>query len=394
MKNSKLISTNYILGLLFCSLFALLMIFFSQDALEASKFGIALWFNAVLPALFPFFVCSKLMIKMGIHKIVGRLLEPIMRPLFKVPGEASFVFTISVTSGYPLGTQIIADLREKKSITKIEAERMLSFCSTSGPLFMLGTVGVGMFGSSLLGWSIALSHFFGALLNGLLFRFYGKSIKRQKIKRTSLRDVLYDAEKGFNNQVSFMTHFGESIMESFKTLLVICGYIILFSIIITLFDKFMFFNMMALSLFKAFDYNVVVASLKGFFEITLGCNALSSISYLNFTISCILCSAIISWSGLSIHAQSLTFIARTDIKKSIYFFSKVTHSICSSICALFIAPLLIKYQPQALTAFSISDKIQNSNFVYKLLFSTQLMLIVFIIFIITAVISHVFNSRS
>lgn len=391
MKNSKLVSTNYILGLLLCSIFALLMIFFSQDALRASKQGIELWYNAVLPALFPFFVCSKLMIKMELHKIIGRFLEPIMRPIFNVPGEASFVFAISITSGYPMGAQIISDLREKRNITKTEAERMISFCSTSGPLFMLGAVGIGMFGSPLLGWSIAISHFFGALLNGFLFRFYGKNTAIRKLKKASLRDVVCSAVKNYNQQISFISHLGESILESFKTLLLICGYIIIFSIIITLMEKFLLFDMLALSIFKPFNYDIVVASLKGFFEITLGCNALSNINHLNFIYSSILCSAIIAWSGLSIHAQSLTFIAKTDIKKSIYFLSKVTQSIFSALCAMVIAPFLIKYQPEVLTVFSITDKISNSSFIYKLLFSTQLMLLAFILLIITAILSYIFS---
>lgn len=393
MKNSKLVSTSYIFNLILCTSLALLMILFSEDSLRASKSGIDLWFNAVLPSLFPFFVCSNLMIKMGIHKIIGNLLEPIMRPLFNVPGEASFVFTMSITSGYPIGSQLVSDLRKKRSITKIEAERMLSFCSTSGPLFMLGAVGIGMFGSPLLGWSIALSHLSGALLNGLLFRFYGHNDRQKKSKRISLKDILYEMEKNYNRQASFMVHISESIINSFKTLIFICGYIILFSIIITLLEKFLFFNMIALSLFNAFDYSITIATIKGFFEMTLGCNALSNISYLNFYTSSILCSAIIAWSGLSIHAQSLTFIARTDINKFIYFLSKVTHSICSAISAIFITPLLFKYQPKVLTTFNISNKIQNSNFAYKLLFSTQTMLIVFIILIVIAVISHTWNNR-
>ena len=51
-----------------------------------------------------------------------------------------------------------------------QAVRMLSFCSTSGPLFMLGTIGAGMFYAPAAGAVIALSHYAAALLNGLAFR--------------------------------------------------------------------------------------------------------------------------------------------------------------------------------------------------------------------------------
>jgi nucleoside recognition membrane protein YjiH len=79
---------------------------------------------------------------------------------------------MSVLSGYPVGAKLTADFYEKGLITKGQACRITTFTSTSGPLFIVGTVGIGMFHSAKLGIIILLSHFIGAILNGLIYRKY------------------------------------------------------------------------------------------------------------------------------------------------------------------------------------------------------------------------------
>jgi len=90
---------------------------------------------------------------------------------------------MSVTSGYPVGAKLVADLREDKKITKVEAQRILSFASTSGPLFMIGAVSIGMFNNPSIGPLIAFSHYLGALTLGLIFRFYNlKSYNKYSVR--------------------------------------------------------------------------------------------------------------------------------------------------------------------------------------------------------------------
>ncbi len=97
-----------------------------------------------------------------------------MRPLFNLPGIAAFPFSMSIISGYPTGSKIIASLRKDNLITKTEGERMLVLSSTSGPpLFMLGAVTVGMFNNLKLAPLILYPpHYLGAITMGFLFRFY------------------------------------------------------------------------------------------------------------------------------------------------------------------------------------------------------------------------------
>lgn len=75
-----------ILPFLFC-LFTIALVVFSKTNLSATKSGLLLWANNVIPSLFPFFIATELLGYTNIVSKIGKLLNPIMRPLFNVPGQ-------------------------------------------------------------------------------------------------------------------------------------------------------------------------------------------------------------------------------------------------------------------------------------------------------------------
>ena len=58
---------------------------------------------------------------------------------------------MSILSGYPIGAKIIHDLYSKDLITEEDAKRMSIFSTTSGPIFIIGAIGVGMLKNYKLG---------------------------------------------------------------------------------------------------------------------------------------------------------------------------------------------------------------------------------------------------
>ncbi|HOQ08473.1 MAG TPA: nucleoside recognition domain-containing protein, partial [Clostridiales bacterium] len=121
-----------------CILFTLCLVIFSDTAAKAALKGLNLWSSAVVPSLLPFFIASELLNSSGFINVAGTLLEPVMRPLFRLPGCSSLALALGVTSGYPVGARITADLRKSGALTRTEAERLLAFTNNSGPLFIIG----------------------------------------------------------------------------------------------------------------------------------------------------------------------------------------------------------------------------------------------------------------
>ena len=66
-------------------------------------------------------------------------------------GEGSYAFIMGIISGYPVGAKIVNKFIEDGTCTKQEAERMLAFTNNSGPLFIIGTVGISLFGDTTIG---------------------------------------------------------------------------------------------------------------------------------------------------------------------------------------------------------------------------------------------------
>src|SRR5690625_3429201 len=156
-------------------LITFLLIKFPDQAFEASIRALKMWWEIVFPSLLPFFITAELLIGFGVVKFIGVLFEPIMRPLFNVPGVGSFAWVMGMASGYPSGAKISVRLREEKQITQVEAERLLSFTNASSPLFIFGAVSVGFFHDPKLGLLIAVCHYMSNALVGFVMRFHGRA---------------------------------------------------------------------------------------------------------------------------------------------------------------------------------------------------------------------------
>src|SRR5690625_465208 len=152
----------------------ILLIKYPDQSFEASVRGLNMWWEIVFPSLLPFFITAELLIGFGVVTFIGTLFEPIMRPIFNVPGVGSFAWIMGMASGYPSGAKISSRLREEKQLTRIEAERLISFTNNASPLFIFGAVAVGFFHDAKLGFFIAVCHYLGNTLVGICMRFHVK----------------------------------------------------------------------------------------------------------------------------------------------------------------------------------------------------------------------------
>lgn len=130
--------------------FTVCLVIFSKENLSATKNGLLLWANSVVPALLPFFIATELLSHTSIVTSIGKLLNKYMRPIFNVPGIGAYAFIMGIISGYPVGAKIVTEFRNNGMCSKAEAERLLAFTNNSGPLFIIGTVGISMFGDTLI----------------------------------------------------------------------------------------------------------------------------------------------------------------------------------------------------------------------------------------------------
>jgi len=315
--------TNRIIITCLVLLFNLFILMFPRDMVAAARHGINLWLSSVFPALFPFVFGVNMLMGTGVVGYAGRKLTPVMTRLFGVPGAGGFAMIVGFTSGYPIGAKVVSELRLRGEVSKTQAERLISFCNNSGPLFILGTVGASIFANLQLGYFILSTHYGAALVTGLLFKYYK-----------------YDRREHFasrhqpTHQMEALT-FGDSVIRGVQTMLAIGGFITLFSVVI---------EIIKISGLQAMVYHlfgqIVASGLLGIIEVTNGTKYLADISGgVMGRPTAVTIASIISFAGLSIHAQSLSFISKTDINPQVYFLGKLVHAGITLLLGIGLYPL-------------------------------------------------------
>ena len=197
--------------------------------------GLELWATTLVPALFPFMVIAEILLKIGVVPMLGVLLEPVMRPLFNLPGAASFVVAMGFTSGFPMGAVLTKRLCEEKQCTIAEGERLVAFTNNSSPLFILGAVAVGMFQYPLLGVLLAVAHYLANILIGILLGLKAPRPPQghhlgQPLLRRSLQALLQAQKK----RPPWAQMMRTAITNGVNNICLIGGFVIIFAILLKL----------------------------------------------------------------------------------------------------------------------------------------------------------------
>lgn len=306
-------------------MFILFLLIFSKENLIAAKAGLALWANSVLPSLLPFFIATELLGHTNVIHLCGKILNKFMRPIFNVPGEGAFALLMGIISGYPVGAKIVANLKENNLCSNIEAERLIAFTNNSGPLFIVGTVGVGLFCNSTIGLLLFVVHVLSCITVGFLFRWWGKS--KEESNRNS-EYVLSDSSLSFCNLGEVMS---KSIITSINTVLMIGGFVVLFSIIISMLQKSNLLLILS-GLFKLFNIpsNISIGLITGFIEVTNGIAFVCSSFPSDLPFKFIICSFILGFGGLSVLLQVLSITSKAQISIKPYFLGKLFQAFFSA----------------------------------------------------------------
>ena len=317
---------KYILTIII-SLFTISLIFFSDTNLLAAKNGLYLWANNVVPCLFPFFVATELFCKTNISFILGKMLNRIMRPVFNVPGESSIAIILGTLSGYPVGAKVVTNLKKEKIISKIEAERLIAYTNNSGPLFILSTVGISLFNNKKLGFILLFAHILSAILVAYFFRFW----KKEKLEITFKENKFN--EKNLPIKISNLGDIlGDAIKSSIFNLLSIGGFIVLFSVILSILKTagiIQFFSYF-LSPFNI-PIDISTAFFTGIIELTNGVNLTSSI-YKTYNLSSILLTSfLLGIGGISVLLQVSSIISKENISIKPYILGKLLQGFFSVI---------------------------------------------------------------
>jgi sporulation integral membrane protein YlbJ len=365
---------------------ALAMFYYPQDVVVSAANGLNIWWKFVLPALFPFFILSELLMGAGFVHFLGVLLEPLMRPLFHLPGRASFVIAMSFTSGIPIGAVLTSKLRQQNVLTREEGERLLTFTCNPSPGFMFGAVASSMMGKPNLGFVLAGSVYISALLIGILFRFYKPEKSNSRVfAAPSLKRAYHELRKAqAEENRPFGQLLGDAIRQSVNTILQVGGFIMFFSVLVHLLEVVHITNNFG-SIIHWLTGGVittqgVTALVTGFLETTLGCrSSIEAFSTLHLQVGVL--AALLGWGGLSAFAQVASFTSMTDLRFAPFIVGRTLHALFAFVISqifLWFKEVPVMQPGLSLTSYGFLETWRLSVFVFggvmAFLFGVSLML--------------------
>ncbi|MBB3112909.1 sporulation integral membrane protein YlbJ [Paenibacillus phyllosphaerae] len=325
-------------------LLALLLAIFPAASLEASVRGLSIWWQVLFPALFPFFVISEVLIGVGIVHFFGTLLDPLMRPLFRVPGSGAFVVTMGYASGYPVGARLTSQLWDQGLITRAEGERLVAITTTSDPIFLIGAVSVGFFHNPALAPVLAASHYGGALIIGLLLRFFhdrkdpgtpkppASTSKSSRFKQAV--DAMHRARLLDGRPLGGLLQ--DSVQSGLKLMIVVGGLVVFFSVVMELLTSVGVINGLA-ALIQGMMHLVGMptmlaeAVVNGLFEVTLGAKTAGAAAGGGLIHQVAIAAFILSWGGMSVHAQVVSLLSRTALRYRPFLLARLVHGVIAII---------------------------------------------------------------
>lgn len=208
---------------IFAFLLTAIILSFPSDCLSFSLNGLNLWFERMIPTLFPFMVLSGIIIRMNLTGSFVKLLNPILGKLFKLNAECIYGIVIGFLCGFPMGAHVAAQLYEQKRITKSEASLLLSFCNNIGPVYFLSFVLPTL---KLNGAAPYLFAMYGLpFLYGLLLRY---AVYQKDIPLSGRSQPVYNAP------LPLLKALDESVFSSLFSIAKLGGYMIFFNLLFIL----------------------------------------------------------------------------------------------------------------------------------------------------------------
>ena len=314
--------SNYLLTI-FIILFAIGLILFSDSNIETVQNSLDLFLNAIFPSLFPFLIITQLISHTFIISVISSKFGKFMKKLFNLPEIAAYPFIIGIIAGYPVGAKIVSELRNHNEITPSEGNILLVITNNAGPLFIIGSIGCSIFINFKIGILLFFINFISCIISGILLGHFYKL--NYRISGTTNSEYL-DFES-LGNIIS------DSIKRSFFTLSNVCGFIILFSLIVSMIKHTHILEFI-------FIKNTLLESLfLGSLEISSGIKEISLL-VCSSKIKLVCTSFLLAFGGISVIFQIWSTISDSDLSIKPYIIGKLLSAFLSSVFMFVITSLI------------------------------------------------------
>ncbi len=296
----------------------ILMLLCPEPVFSGAGKGLLLWFNTVLPTLFPFILICNLMVQTGTVSCILAITRPLFCRFFGVSSFGSFAVLSGFLCGYPMGAKVTADLYARSLISQEEAAYLLSFCNNTSPMFILSFLVMQNLDDDSLRLPALIILWLSPMICSFLFRRKHGSFDRMKSTGSDHSRVFPDIfdSNTFHNPDAL----DDAISDALGSITKIGAYIMIFSILTEL------------AYLLPLPETPLGLTLLASLEITNGIVLLCH-STLPRDVLYILCMAQTSFGGLCAVAQTNSMIKDTGLSIFPYIQKKLITALVTSLLA-------------------------------------------------------------
>lgn len=282
-----------------------------EPKIAASAVGAAIsdCLEVIVPSLFAFTTLAIFLQKSGLYRIALKPLTFPLSKLLRLDEELCAVFVLANIGGYPVGVKLLSHLRGEERISAADAERMMCCCFGSGPGFIVGIVGMNVFGSVSAGLMLFAACFAASLVIAAAVRSCGEIV------------IVPTKTQFYLNPAIFI----DSVVTAAKTLFTVCAMIIGFSVVT--------------AFLRIVGVNTLFERLFGNSAIFPAILEVARIKELPFSVSAMpLCAALLSFGGVCVLLQIKALSNGIPLRK--FVISRSAAAIISAIIALPLSTLI------------------------------------------------------
>lgn len=305
------------------ALFAAFLLFPAACA-DGVRDGLSLAAGQALPALFPFFLASGLLVRSGLTQALTRLAARPLAWLYHLPSSAAPAVILGLTGGYPVGTATTVDLLRQGVLSRDTAAQVNAFCNCASPGFCIGLAGLGIFGSARTGAILYGIHILTALLTGLLVARQAQPAPGPITPPPSDRTPTQ----------SFSAVFCAAVQQAAATALTVTAFLTVFCVLLRL----------AQPVLSYFPYG---NALSGMLELTSGLDVLRTVP-LPSSVKLTLTSFLLGFGGLAVQFQARALAEPAGLPMHGFAACKLLHGAMAAA----LTALITRISPTALPAFA------------------------------------------
>lgn len=298
--------------------FFICLFIFPSDCAAGAKDGLLLWFNTMIPAVFPFILLTNILRRLDGIRLISRLFGKFIQKLFCCSAGGAYAVITGFLCGYPMGAKAVCDSLSDGVISRSEADYLLTFCNNPSPMFIINFVLTACLQNAAAALPFFLMIYGSTWLNA---RLWYTAKYRRHIKGST---ALGHCEKSVFAAGSPLKDSG-ILMTSIELMQKIGVYMIVFSIVCRLIFMLPFFSTPALFL------KTVIA---GFTEQTTGLASLSALP-VPADIKIVPAAVFTCFGGFAAAAQTYGIIRPQGLCIRDYLYGKLSHGLLAGLmCAL------------------------------------------------------------